>query len=90
MKDEYRLASRTGDIILMPDATMAVVTDWDIIHAGHVKEITLRPCGTWFSRLLCSFMGKIRWYEDDINRLYLVMSASDVALIGPWFQRLFL
>ena len=73
--EEYRLAAKTGDLVTMPKGTLAIVTDWDIICAGHVKEVTLFPFTNWLHRFWLSLTCRLRVCDDDINKLTLVRAS---------------
>lgn len=66
---EYRLASEPGDIVRMPCGTIAVVTDFDILMLGHVKELTLRPVCGIFRHFWLALRKKLNPQEEQINQL---------------------
>ena len=75
MKQEaYRFTVETGDVVQMTDGTMAVVTGWDIIWGGLVKEIRLHPFTGFWHRLWLSFTGRLRPCEEGIDRLVKIGS----------------
>ena len=73
---EYRVASKPGDIVRMSCGTLAVITDCDIIMAGHVKQVTLRPvCGV-LRHLWLKLRRELQLEEDGINRLTKIGEVS--------------
>lgn len=71
---EYRLESKVGDIVLIKNSTLAIVTNLDILCGGHVKEITLHPLTGPFHSLFLFLTGQLRPAEEQINKLTKVGS----------------
>jgi len=65
----YQDTVAKGDVVERPNGHLAIVTDVDIIVAGHVQEVTLFD----FNSLVLSLLGKL-WvgnlvYDAAINDL---------------------
>jgi hypothetical protein len=74
---EYRMEVRQGDIVLMPNGTVGIVTGWHIIEAGHVKEVTIHPFTGWLHRFFLFLTMKTRIHDEQINLLTpLIRSAQ--------------
>ena len=68
--ESYRVSSKPGDGVRMPCGTLAVVTEFDILEAGHVKELTLRPVCGIFRHLWLRFYGRaLNPVEEEIDKL---------------------
>ena len=75
-KKDYRTSVAIGDVVKMPNGEYALVIYWDIICAGHVKEVQLMPLfyprlwqWSFWKGLSGYFSGRYRVCENDINKL---------------------
>lgn len=66
---EYRLASRSGDVVRMKCGVTAVVTGYDFLCGGHFKQLTLRPKCSKIQHLWLFLRGKLRPVDEEINEL---------------------
>ena len=73
--EEYRLAAKTGDLVTMPNGTLAIVADWDIVCAGHAKEVRLFPFTNWLHRFWLVLTCQLTIHDGDINELSLVRAS---------------
>ena len=68
--ERYQFTSEENDIVRLPDGRLGVITDWDILCAGHVKEVIVQLlyAGFW-EKLFWFFLCRHRFYDDQINQL---------------------
>lgn len=78
MEENYQMNANVGDIVLMPNGTVGIVTSWDILCGGICKEVKVHPFTNWLYRFYLSFLGKNCFYDKDINRLKLLHKAKEV------------
>lgn len=67
---DYRLKSKEGDYVELPNGSFGIIKKSEIIMGGNVKEITIKLllCGiikkTWYY-----LRGKDKFYDHEINKL---------------------
>ena len=76
MREGYQMNVSTGDIVLLPCGTLGIVNHWDIVEAGHCKEVRVYPLTNWLHRLFLTLTKKIWFYDEQINNLTPVILAS--------------
>lgn len=67
---EYRLTSKEGDWVWLPNGELGVIVLAEIICAGNVKEVRVVPirAGRLKRFFYCLFRKRI-FYDDQINDL---------------------
>ena len=68
-EDSYQFQAKEGDIVKLPNGVVGIISSWDIICAGHVKEVNIYPFTNWLYRIILFFAGKLTYYDRDINKL---------------------
>lgn len=71
----YRFRCETGDLVKMPSGDLAIVTDWDIVCAGHAMEVSLSPSVGFLRRVWLFLTCKLLIANEDIDELELVRPA---------------
>lgn len=71
---KYRNYVAEGDIVRMEDGTYAIVTGWDIVMGGHVKEVYLCPVNSLWRRFVGSLTGRWTRSEGEIDKLVKIGS----------------
>lgn len=74
LKPSYREYINHGDIVKMPDGTVAVVTRVEILCAGHAMQAWLCPINGIIPHLIGTLMGDYRPYEGQIDMLVKIGS----------------
>lgn len=69
MQESYQMTADVGDIVLMPNDTVGVVTHRDIIMGGNCKEVQVYPFTNWLHRLFLTLTTRTWFYDHDINKL---------------------
>jgi len=69
---DYRFTSKVGDVVRMKGGTLAIVSDTEILCAGHAKELTLFPLTGIAHRIFLFLTMQLRPVEDEINQLTCV------------------
>lgn len=75
MDKSYRYTAKTGDLVRMQNGTLAIISDWDIICGGNVKEVKLFPFTSWVHRIWLFWTDKLTVCEEDIDKLELVRAS---------------
>lgn len=70
----YRLRFKIGDKVVLPSGTPGIIKDFDILMGGHVLEVKVRPITNWWHHLWLAVAGKLRFYDDQIDKLELAAS----------------
>lgn len=69
MQESYHITVDTGDIVLMPNGTVGVVTYWDITMGEICKEVRVYPFTNCLHRLFLTLTHRTWFYDRDINKL---------------------
>ncbi|MFC1678303.1 hypothetical protein ACFLZ9_01035 [Patescibacteria group bacterium] len=70
--EDYRLRSKQGDIVRLPNGVIGIINDWDIVMGGHVKTVSVFPFTGWLHRLWLMFRNKLNYYDYEINDLEFI------------------
>ena len=73
--ETYQFSSDQGDIVVLPSGELGIVSKWELLCVGHVKEVTVFPLfASSLKRFLGFFLGWYRFYDGEINKLRKVGS----------------
>ena len=75
-EEEYRMASREGDIVMLSSGVVGIVTHRDIICGGNVKEVRVYPFTNMLYWLWLAITFQLEFYDGDINKLKLLLKAN--------------
>ncbi|MFC1678305.1 hypothetical protein ACFLZ9_01045, partial [Patescibacteria group bacterium] len=70
--EDYRLASKRGDIVRLPNGVLGIISDCDIVMGGQVKMVSVFPFAGWLYRLWLMFRNKLNYYDYQINDLEFI------------------
>ncbi len=75
--EDYCMEAETGDIVKFPNGDLGIITGWDIICGGHVREIRIYPFVGFCKRLIGIFRYSCwSFCEEEINKLTKVGSIT--------------
>ncbi len=70
--DPYQMTVADGDIVRLPCGALGIVTNWDILCGGNVKEVSVHPFVNCIYHFWLFITGRTRFYDEKINRLQKV------------------
>lgn len=70
----YRLRFKIGDKVTLPSGTPGIIKDFNILMAGHVLEIKVHPITKWYHHIYLAITGKLRFYDNQVDKLKLAPS----------------
>lgn len=73
--ETYQFTSEENDIVKLPDGRLGVIKDWDILWAGHFKEVIVHLLyASFWEKFIWFLLCRHRFYDEQINQLHKVGS----------------
>jgi hypothetical protein len=69
MNGSYQMNVKVGDIVLLPNGIVGIVTFWDITMGGNCKEVFVHPFTNWIYYSLLFIFGRLWFCDREINKL---------------------